>query len=490
MVPRVPPPTAPWPRRRALAIAAGLAAIAAIVRGVARPGRPMWFDETFTLALARLPADRLLWPLTHEEANGGLYVLLVRAALRAGDAVGADDLAVARLVAAAAGVAAVPALYLACRRALGDAPAALAALLLAVSRFHVYYSVEARGYVLAVLLVVLAAGALVSLLEAPRAAPSLAFAVLAPLATWSHAFAALGLAAQGMAALLHPSVRGARGPSAARAVRAWLAVALTLGAAGSAAVLLVAVRGDAGQLAWIAPLGWGQVWMVFVFLAGHARPLLLAAVAGTASAIVLARGGAERGFGAALALAWGLLPVALAVAVSAWKPLLHPRYLIVALPGFLLLAALGLLALRRPRWVAVAVALAVALSVRELRRPRRGEPPWEPWDVVVARVVELARPGDALVVRPGVLSLTLERELRRRGRGPWPEPVEPPPGDPLGLTPRAPLEQRLADRTGVVFVLARGDDPQVAGARTALAAGTRVAADEEQAGIRILRLER
>src|SRR5512137_751340 len=88
---------APWSRRAAIGAAGALAALAAIVRALARPGRPMWFDEAVTLDLARAPSQLLHEALTHGEANGGLFTLLVRAALRLGDEVGADELLVARL---------------------------------------------------------------------------------------------------------------------------------------------------------------------------------------------------------------------------------------------------------------------------------------------------------------------------------------------------------------------------------------------------------
>lgn len=113
----------PWSRRAAIGAAVDLAVLAAIVRALARHGRPMWFDEAVTLDLARAPSQLLHEALTHGEANGGLFTLLVRAALRLGDEMGADELLVARLVSTVAGVLAVPALFLAARRLVGDRPA-------------------------------------------------------------------------------------------------------------------------------------------------------------------------------------------------------------------------------------------------------------------------------------------------------------------------------------------------------------------------------
>ncbi len=469
-------------RRAVAAAAAGLAAAAVVVRLLARPGRPMWFDESVTVALARYPVRAILGQLVGAEVSGGPYTLLLHALLRVTDPLGLDALAVGRGASLAIGTATVPLLFLAGRRLVGDRAALLAAGLLAVGRFHVYYSLEARGYALAVLLVVLSTGALLALLERPRAAPALAFGALAALATWAHLFAAFVLAAQGLAALRHPGIR--------RAAR-WLGAGLALGGAGSAVVLVIAARGDAGQVGWIAPLSWKQVATVFVNLVGGARLLLVPAAAGAIVAAAAAREEGASGFGATLALAWALLPIALAVAVSVAKPLLVPRYLLVALPGFALLVAVGVQALRRPRLVAAAALLALALSGREVALDRYADPLWQPIDQVARRLLAVSRPGDALVVSNPGLAVTLERELARLGRAPGPERVDPPPGDPLALLPgpRRTIEERLASRTGVVFVLfAEGTD--AARARAAFAAGARVADDEELRGVRLLRLER
>jgi len=265
-------------------------------------------------------------------------------------------------------------------------------------------------------------------------------------------------------------------------------VALT----GSGAVVAVAMRGVAGQVGWIVPLSWDQLAQVFVAFSGGARPLLVPAAVGAVVAARAAWRGGERAFGAALALAWALGPVALAVAVSAVKPLLVPRYLLVALPGFALLLALGLLALRRPRWIALATAVAAVLALVEVGRgARRAEPLWQPVDEVARRLLEVTRPGDGLVVSHPALAVSLERELSRLGGARGLERVDPLSGDPLGLLhPDLPaVEERLAGRAGAIFVLAYEREPS-ARARAAYAAGARVAIDEELGDLRLLRLER
>jgi hypothetical protein len=259
---------------------------------------------------------------------------------------------------------------------------------------------------------------------------------------------------------------------------------------GSATVALLAVRGDVGQVTWIPVLSWPQVASTLVALAGHARALFLPAVAGLVVVAATARRRGDLAFGPALAAAWLLVPLGLAVAISTVKPLLVPRYLLVAQPGFLLLVALGLCALRRPRLIALAALLALALEGRELLlRPRTSDPPWQPIDEVAARLIEVSRPGDALVVNHPALARSLDREFRRLGRGPGPERVAPPPGQSSASSTAASLESLLAGRTGALFVLF-AEQPDAAAGRAAFARTGRITVDEDRGGIRLLRLER
>jgi hypothetical protein len=158
----------------------------------------------------------------------------------------------------------------------------------------------------------------------------------------------------------------------------------------------------------------------------------------------------------------------------------------------LLLAALGLASLRRRLLVLGAALLLIGLSLREVARETWGDPPWQPIDRVAARLLELSRPGDALVVSHPALAVSLERELSRLGRGPGPERISPVAGDLLDLhgERRAPLGERARGHAGVIFLLF-AEQPQSAQLRAALEAeGGAVTADEPFDGVRLLRVER
>jgi hypothetical protein len=97
-----------------------------------------------------------------------------------------------------------------------------------------------------------------------------------------------------------------------------------------------------------------------------------------------------------------------------------------------------------------------------------------------------------LVVSHPAMALSLDRELRRLGQGPGPERVSPLADDLLDLhfERRPPLAERVRGRPGVLFLLF-AEQPQSERLREALAAeGAAVTAEEEYAGVRLLRLER
>jgi hypothetical protein len=171
------------------------------------------------------------------------------------------------------------------------------------------------------------------------------------------------------------------------------------------------------------------------------------------------------------------------------KPLLVARYLMVSLPGFLLLTALGLAALPRRWQVAGATVLALGLGLREVARDARAEPLWQPIDRVAVRLLEVARPGDLLLVSQPVLSLSLDRELGKLGRGPGPARLSPAVGDPLDFqSATGPSLEERARGHGVVFLLF-AEQSQSARLREALAAAGTVTSDEWFDTVRLLRLE-
>jgi mannosyltransferase len=202
-----------WPLMAALAV------VAALLRWLDLCEQGLWLDEAFSVWMARQPvADLLRWIVAIDQ-HPPLYYLLLNGWLR----VAGDGEAAVRSLSALFGTATIPAIYLLTRRLLGVAPAAAAALLLALSPFHVRFAQEARMYTLLTVNATLALGALAHLLTGDRRRRWWALFILFSAATLlSHNTAVLYLLvvniAMGAAVLLAPQTRGLALPR----LRDWL----------------------------------------------------------------------------------------------------------------------------------------------------------------------------------------------------------------------------------------------------------------------------
>jgi mannosyltransferase len=182
-------------RAAALAVA-GLAVMAALLRAfAATPG--FLGDELYTFDIASRddPGDVVDGVLDGEDTPP-LYYLL---AWGVGKVLGPPEWM--RLPALLAGVALVPVCALLARRVFGLGAALVAALVVALSPFLVYFGSEARAYAPAALCVAVATLLLLAALERPRAWLWTGYAVAGAAGLWLHYTAALPLAAQAVWAL-------------------------------------------------------------------------------------------------------------------------------------------------------------------------------------------------------------------------------------------------------------------------------------------------
>jgi len=230
--------------------AALLLALATAIGAVARAaglGQELWIDELATLELAR--GTDLARPLgAYTTANNHLLnTVLVAACVRLfGDAEWS-----VRLPAFLFGVAAIPALFWAARRARCGRPAALgAAFLLATSYHHAWFSQSARGYTGFLFFSLLAVAALARLVEAPGPRWLTLFVVASTLNTLALLPGVFVLAAQAAGAVGAVALdrRRLRAPAAP-----WVAAGLALAAAATAAALAPLARGVVRVLEHDAP---------------------------------------------------------------------------------------------------------------------------------------------------------------------------------------------------------------------------------------------
>ncbi len=125
----------------------------------------MWLDETFSVWLAGHSVGEMLGWLVRIDQHPPLYYLLLHGWL----ALGGDAPYHVRLLSVLFGAAAIPVIYLIGVRISGVVMGLAAALLLALSPFHIYYAQEARMYTLLTFNAAVAIYALVRLLTDPRA---------------------------------------------------------------------------------------------------------------------------------------------------------------------------------------------------------------------------------------------------------------------------------------------------------------------------------
>lgn len=315
----------------------------------------LWIDETLTYRSATAPFAGLLDRIQHMENMPPGHMYLMNVWVRG---FGATDYSL-RFPSAMCGVLSVWMMYQFVRRALGTDPfghrvALAAALLLAVSRFHIAYSQEARSYSLLFFLALVSCHEWVVLLRGPsRRAPAV-YAVCAGAMLWVHTFAAFLMLAQLLAAVPFVAPRWRLGgrPALARALLAQTAASLIY-APYIQESINVAQAGQAWMprptlpdtlLAYV-----GQPWLLGAFLA-------LAVYA----TVQLWR---RRQIGAATL--WALvatLPVALPLALSQGKHVIFtPRYGIAGLIGLYALVGCGLIALPRAAGVIASFVLAALM---------------------------------------------------------------------------------------------------------------------------------
>ena len=175
----------PNPTRAAWAALAAVTLFALALRLFRLGYQSFWFDEI----LSWISAQGTPWHvMTQREENTNippLYYLVANAVLPLQRWLGLESSL--RLPSVVAGVATIPILYAVVRRWLGRSAGLVAAAVVAVAPFHVWYSQEARPYALLAFLAVAAVTCLQRALDDPeRWGWKAAFAVFAAATFWCH----------------------------------------------------------------------------------------------------------------------------------------------------------------------------------------------------------------------------------------------------------------------------------------------------------------
>jgi hypothetical protein len=396
--PRPAPPAEParWSRTEIVAVAA--AGVFVLIGGLWGLGRQsLSGDEAATWAISGHGAGDLVHVL---HVSGGdraaaLYYLVCFGWTR----VFGTSVVALRSLSVVVACATVAPFHALARRA-GRPRAGAADTLLVTSPFFLTHARTARTYALATLFVVVSSWAFARAVRSGTNRGWAIYVVVTVPALYTHWFVALVAVGQYAALALWAGRR-----------RPWRKALAAGGCVvvGASPIVASVLAGRTGGVAWIAPLSVAEIrtlgraftgseWWVLQLVSLAA---IVAGVLATISAVRHARRSTSA-FVRLLAATWFLVPVALVAAVSTVKPLLVARYLIVALPGFALLAAAGIVFATRGRLVFTALGVAALVAAGSAGY----HPIWahrhadEDWEAATASVARKVRPGDAIIVFP------------------------------------------------------------------------------------------
>ena len=346
-----------WTRVSGFTLALLMAAAAAL-RFLFLARKPFWFDECFSVEVARLTWHdfvRLLW---RREANMSLYYLLLRGWLHFG-----SSPSFVRSLSVIISLATLPALYWLAGRMFDRRVGLISVALMSFNAYHIRYAQEARSYSLFVLPATLSSGFFIAFLQAPSRRKRLGYILASVLAVYAHLYALLLLAGQRLS--IHRTREGMRSPALRRA---WIWIALA-----SLPLLIFAGKTGAGPIRWIQRPGLHDLLEFAQHIAGNDGPLLLLLYA-TACVVAIMPlenmkqmlrpeiiGNAWR---LRFLLIWLLFPVFLMLLLSLARPLFLGRYFVFCLPALVILAAAGLAKLRRGWLLASALAVILLLSLQ------------------------------------------------------------------------------------------------------------------------------
>jgi mannosyltransferase len=415
--------------------------------------KPFWFDECFSVEVARLSwhdFGRLLW---RREANMSLYYLMLRGWLHFG-----SSPFFIRSLSVIFSVASLLAVFWLASKLFDRRVGLIAVALLSCNAYSVRYAQEARSYSLFVLLAALSSGFFVAAFREPSLRDRVGYVLASILAVYAHLYTLLLLGAQFL------SLRRTAASRIFRKAWIWIAIA-------SLPLVVFAAKTGAGPIRWIQRPGLHDLLDFGESLSGNdGVVLLLLYAAACLAAIVPLKGKAQFFRGEArwevwrlrFLLIWLILPATFTVMLSMARPIFLGRYFIFCLPALVILAAAGLASLRSKMLLGAGLAAMLLLSLQgtfsyydhdfDLERDGSG--------AATDYILDHAQAGDAILFHIAETRVPYEFFKSIRGAGPsgGPEIIYPRHGERLDYRdftgkPTEELIQTLAGRYSRVWVV-------------------------------------
>lgn len=391
------------------ALLAGVLALAALLRAREAVRTPLWFDELFTLWMARHPVLETLRLLP-----GDIHPPLPTMLVSLWWAVAGDHTLWLRTLPIAIGLATIVCTWGLSRALFGTRAALLAATLLALHPSHIYYSQELRGYGLLALAVTLAAWGAWEWRRTGAVHHAAMWIAGVAMALHTHYLSAIPILLLDLAVL--------PGIARSRRWRGWLGVHAAMALLAAPLLMFLPVQLALSRDNWIVHPSWAALADLgrrISFEAWYALPAF-GGLAGLAARRAAWRGAVR------FALWLAAAPIVVSFALTHVGPhLFAERYMYFTLPCWCALFAAGLLSApwKAARPALVACALVFAARAALLRGPHS--------EAVALRDVATwlaprLQPGDALLCADAHSLVTLDHHLRKpRGVLLLPEPRLP-----------------------------------------------------------------
>jgi hypothetical protein len=347
-----------------------LTLVAFLLRAPHLDAQSLWRDEVDVIRLAGESTSQWAQQLGRAGFNGPLYHLVMQGWL---SLAGESEFAL-RYLSLCFGVLAIPLVYRAGKRLVGRQAAVMAAALVAISPYLVWYSQDAKMYTTVTALTLLGMVCLLEALATGQLRWWAGFLLFASLSLYVHILSVLMIPVYAAAFLVArplPQGQWRRGliafglltlPYLPLAI--WqLPLMLDTYDTGHpfypinqvlSLLFNLYARGLAMVGSWVVVAGFVFAMLGGLFLSVRKEP-----GRGTTGYRPSVPGGSRWRL---FLLIWLLLPILLVYLISLRAPVFEPRYLIYLTPAFYLLTGLGIVALSRLFWVAAGLALCIVLS--------------------------------------------------------------------------------------------------------------------------------
>lgn len=417
-------------RTRGLPLTTGVAVAVAVAVASATcmakiDAQPLSWDEAVTANAAARPLPALWHLLRHTDGPLGLYYAFMHVWMLLARDIGGPPVELwLRLPSALAAIAAVALTVVMASRLYGPLSGLISGLILAVQPLFIFYATDARPYAIVTLLAVAAGLVLLSILEAPTKIRLAGYGLLVLVAIYIQFWMIFVVAAHAIVVL---ATRRAR-----------LRYAITVGLVAIASVPLVHLSsGENREIGWIpAPTVGSTIDFVDRVWGGVVGLVVLWVLVQSVASRLMDRNRVRTprvGVGTPrvrtlMIAAWAIVPPVALIAVSAWQPVLIPRYALLCVPA----TAVGIVAVlrhfRRPVAVTLVVTLLAVSAATTLVQQTRAYK-YENFRAAADIVIDTDHPGDAIVFAPSSFRIGIHPYLH---------------GDPGDTDPIVPADVALA----------------------------------------------